>query len=129
MAFNRIYHYDQPESFANHLERFQIWLDGKGTRTAEQKRGLLLDTLDDATVESLKEWIAPATLREVTYDQIVLKLDEKITAALNWLVHYSAFVRRTQRKEKTGTSFLRDLKKLATPCGFNTVTNLSLIHI
>ena len=84
---------------------------------------MFLDTLDDATVELLKEWIAPATLREVTYDQIFLTLDEKITPAIYWLVHYSAFVRRTQREGETGTSFMSDFKKLATTCGFNTATN------
>ena len=59
--FNRTYHHDQPESFAIYLERFQIWLDGKGTTTEDQKRGLILDTLDDGAITALKVWIAPCT--------------------------------------------------------------------
>ena len=121
MSFSRTYHHDQPESFANHLERFQIWLDGKGTITEDQKRGLFLDTLDDGAITALKSWIAPRTLREVTYSQIIIKMDE-ITPAINWLVHYSALVRRLQKDGESGAKFMSELKTLAASCGFGDAT-------
>ena len=118
MAFSRVYRHDKPETWAEHLERFQVWLDGRGTTTDDQKRRLFLDTLDDDTVKNLKKWIAPRTLREVTYEKIILKLDEKIVPSINWLVHYSAFVRRKQKDGELGTEFMSDLNTLASPCGF-----------
>jgi len=104
------------------LERFQFWLDGGGTTTDDQKRGLFLDTLDD-TKKSQEMAIAPRTLRETTYEQIILKLNEKIAPSINWLVHYSAFVRRKQKDGELGTEFMSDLNTLAAPCGFGAATS------
>ena len=38
--------------------------------------------------------------------------------SINWLVYYSAFVRRTQKEGEPGTEFMSSLKTLAAPCGF-----------
>jgi len=93
----RTYAHGKPETWATHLERFEIWVDGRGITSDEQKRGLLLDTLDDTTIRNLKTWVAPRRICECTYEQIVLKLDEKITPTINWLVRYATLTRRTQR--------------------------------
>jgi len=50
----RTYQHNKPETWANHLERFEFWLDGKGVTTDDQKHGLLLDTLDDATIRNTR---------------------------------------------------------------------------
>ena len=114
----RIYQHNKPESWATHLERFQIWLDGRGVTTDEQKRGLLLNTLDDTTIRNLKNWIQPATLRTMRYEDIVLKLDAKITPTINWFVQYSKLIHRTQQPGESGADFMASIKELAESCNF-----------
>jgi len=119
----RTYRHNKPETWANHQERFEIWLDGKGVTTDDQKRGLLLDALDYATICNLKNWISPRTLKESTYQQLVLKLDEKITPSINWLVHFSTLTRRVQKPNESAAEFMAEVKLLADGCGFTSATS------
>ena len=113
------YTFDKPEALEEHLDDFEFFCDSKGAITADQKRGMLMETLDQPTKRSLRDWLAPTlTLRTATYGQIVAKLREKIQPSVNKFVAWANFTRRKQQDGETGAAFHADLRRLATPCGF-----------
>ena len=83
MANFRVFNFNQPETWATFLEDFQFWIDGQGSTTDAQKRGLLMESLDADTKRNLKKWIAPRQLRAVSYDELVIVLDREITPKIN----------------------------------------------
>ena len=113
------YQYDNPASLEDHIDDFDFHCDAKGTITADQKRGMFMETLDNPTKRSLREWLAPTlTPRTASYEQIVAKLREKIKPSVNNFVAWANFTRRKQQPGETGAAFHADLKRLAAPCGF-----------
>jgi len=118
MANFRVFNFNQPETWATFLEDFQFWIDGKGSTTDAQKRGLLMESLDADTKRNLKKWIAPRQLRAVPNDELVIILDREITPKINWLVNYSLFHKRVQNEGETGANFLSAINILAEACGF-----------
>ncbi|KAJ8895647.1 hypothetical protein PR048_000983 [Dryococelus australis] len=90
------YDHSHPKSWAEHLERFHFWLDLKGQITNDQKRGLLIDMLDDHSIHDLKDWITHETLRDRTYIELINVLNKNIVPTLNPMVCCSQYVNRRQ---------------------------------
>lgn len=114
----RKYQYNKPETWVEHLDNFENHCDSRGTLTDDQKRGLLLETLDDTTKRNLKEWFNVTSLRTKTYEAIKEKLNEKIAPAVNRIVRWAEFKGRTQKLGEPAADFMAELKRLATFCDF-----------
>jgi len=88
-----------------------------------------METLDQPTKRSLKDWLAPTlTPRTATFDQIVAKLRQHIQPSVNRFVAWANFTRRKQLDGESGAAFYADLKRLAASCGFEGVESKLILY-
>jgi len=128
MSSFRVYQYNRPETWTEHYEDFESWIDGKGAISPIQKRGLFLDTIDATTKRNLKKWMNVQPLRgDITYQQIVDTLDQHIVPSVNKLVAYSTFINRKQQPSERAATFMAALETLSEPCGFGAAAQVCIL--
>ncbi|KAJ8892959.1 hypothetical protein PR048_005540 [Dryococelus australis] len=103
------YDHSCPKTWAEHLERFQFWLDSKGQITDDQKQGLLIEMWDNHTIRDLKDWITPKTLQDRTYIEV---LNKNIIRTINPTVCYNKLVNRRQFPSEKAV-YMSELRQLA----------------
>ncbi|KAJ8884734.1 hypothetical protein PR048_010930 [Dryococelus australis] len=122
------YDNSRPETWAEHLERFQFWLDSKGQITDDHKRGLLIEMLDDHTTRDLKDWITTNTLRDCTYIELVNILNKNIVPPINPMVCYNTFINRRQLPGEKAVVYMSKLWRLASSCNFEGMTATIVLY-
>ncbi|KAJ8889929.1 hypothetical protein PR048_009434 [Dryococelus australis] len=122
------YDHSRPENWAEHLERFQFWLDSKGQITDDQKLGLLIEMLDDFTIRDLKDWITPNTLQERTYIELINVLNKNIVPMINPMVWYNKFVNGRQLPGEKAVVYTSELWRLASSCNFEGMTATIVLY-
>ena len=102
-----------PETWASFIRRFKFHVDSKGNISNEQKRGMLLDALDDRTVDRLDQWMSPIGLSTATYAALLATLEARMTHTVNSTIQYVNFINRKQLPGESHATFSEDLSRLA----------------
>lgn len=107
----------KPEDWDRFLRRFQITIDGKGNIPDSQKRGMLLNALDDRTLDRLEKWLEPVPLESASYSAALAILKEHLQTKTNNTVKYVEFTGRHQLSGESAATYMEELSRIVPHLG------------
>lgn len=118
------------ESFQQYVERYENFCVIKGITDGNIKKRTFLNAIGASLYEKSKCLLAPKTLDESAFKDIVKVLAENISPTINKLVSQHRLLNRVQGNESI-SSFVSDLQRLIVDCKFDcecgkSVSNLLL---
>ena len=99
----RRYDSTKPTTWTSFFRRIKNTIAAKGAIPDNQKKGIILEALDDATLDRLERWLEPISTEAASYNDILESLGFNIKSQVNLTVQYITF---TGRKQQTGESAL-----------------------
>lgn len=108
-----------PEKWGNFFRRIRQHVASKGNISDEQKKGIILDALDDPTLDRLERWLEPITLEAAAYFDVVDSLEFNLRHQVNCTVQYIQFTQRKQQPGESALAYSEALSVLAATMGFD----------
>lgn len=112
------------KSWLNYQERLEFYFEANGIDSDVTKRAILLSQIGEATYELLRSLVAPVTPRDLSYAEIVERLNNHFNPAPNQIVERYNFNRRVQNEGESIADFVADLRKLSQHCNFLELENM-----
>lgn len=121
MATGGTLRYDstRPETWPSFLRRIKNHVASKGAISDSQKRGILLDALDDATLDRLDRWLEPLTTDTSGYEHVLESLVNNMGTPVNPTAQYIRFVERRQQAGESVLAYHEALSVLVATIGFD----------
>lgn len=119
-AFGNIefFNVSEPRSFESYVERMDFFFTANSITDSDKKKATFLSLCGPNTYEIIRSLVAPAKVSEKTYDEIITELKKHFSPKTSEIVCRFKFYRRNQQTGETISVYLKELRKLAEPCGF-----------
>ena len=119
-----------PASWPSFFRRIKNHIASKGNIADNQRKSIMLDALDDATLDRLERWLEPVTLDAATYALVEDSLKTNMTSSVNSTVQYIHFTARKQQPGESAPAFAEALSVLAAQLGVaeRSVRDLLCMH-
>ena len=118
MAATNRYDSAHPETWSSFFRRVKNFIASKGEVSDGQKKGIILDALDDKTLDRLERWLEPLTTASADYAQITGCLATNIKSVVNPTVQFIQFTARRQQTGESAAAFADALSVIASSTGF-----------
>ena len=119
-----------PETWPTFIRRFEFHISARGNITDEQRKGMLLEALDDRAVDRLQRWMSPIPLSTATYAALLATLKVKMSPNVNTTVKYGEFTTRRQQPGESAAEYCERLSFLSSLFGVEeeSVRDLLCMH-
>lgn len=103
----------------NHYrERLEFYFEANGVLNDNMKRAIFLTMVGEMTYEVIRSLCTPLSPRDITYAEIIERLDTHFNPIPNEIVQRYNFHKRYQRQEESIALFVNDLRKLSEHCNY-----------
>lgn len=102
----------------------EFYFEANGIDSDVTKRAILLSQIGAAAYELLRSLVSPLTPRDLTYNEIIERLNEHFNPVPNEIVERFNFNRRVQKFNEPIADFVADLRKLSAHCNFAELDNM-----
>ncbi|XP_072398354.1 uncharacterized protein [Diabrotica undecimpunctata] len=119
-AFGNIEQFNVGDSkgWESYVERMDFFFTANNITDPDKKKATFLSLCGPNTYEIIRSLVAPSKVSDKTYDQIIVKLKKHFSPKTSEIVCRFKFYRRNQQIGETISVYLKELQKLAEPCGF-----------
>ncbi|XP_072398178.1 uncharacterized protein [Diabrotica undecimpunctata] len=127
-AFGNIEQFNVGDSkgWESHVERMDFFFLANNITDPDKKKATFLNLCGPNTYEIIRSLVAPSKVSDKTYDQIIVELKKHFSPKTSEIVCRFKFYRRNQQTGETISVYLKELRKLAEPCGFGTSLDIML---
>ncbi|XP_072392406.1 uncharacterized protein [Diabrotica undecimpunctata] len=127
-AFENIEQFNVRDSkgWESYVERMDIFFLANNITNPDKKKATFLSLCGPNTYEIIRSLVAPSKVSDKTYDQIIVELKKHFSPKTSEIVCRFKFYRRNQQTGETISVYLKELRKLAEPCGFGTTLDIML---
>ena len=117
---------ERTEDWTSYAQRFENFLLANNVKEDEKKRHLLLAMIGGRTFKLLANLVAPKKPGEVEYTAIHQVLQDHFKPRLIKIAERFRFYKRHQQPSETVTTYLAELRRLASTCEFGEFLNEAL---
>lgn len=110
--------YKQTSSWNNYRERLEFYFEANGVLNDNIKRAIFLTMVGEETYEVIRFLFTPLAPRDVTYTEILERLDTQFNPIPNEIIQRYNFRKRYQRHDEVIVMFVTDLRKLSEHCNY-----------
>ena len=112
---------EKKEDWATYLNRLESFFTANGIADADEKRAVLLRTMGCYALKMVKGLVAPKTVGEESYDDLVMIMKNYLEVKPTEIAHRLRFYNRTRRPLESVALFHEELCRLADRCTFGDV--------
>ncbi|KAJ1528979.1 hypothetical protein ONE63_007346 [Megalurothrips usitatus] len=117
MAAPLRYDSKHPETWTSFLRRIKNYIASKGAIADGQRKGIILDALDDATLDRLDRWLVPINVDDAPFDYVMETPRVNMATPVNSTAQYIVFTARRQQSGESVLAFHEALSVLAATLG------------
>ncbi|KAG8189319.1 hypothetical protein JTE90_021826 [Oedothorax gibbosus] len=116
--FGKLAEYDQAvETWSEYVERVNYFFDANDVKD-EKKASIFLTIVGPAVYKLLRSLVAPATVKEKTFTQIIDVLNTHYSPAPSEIVERFRFNSRARQAGESVATFVSELRRLSEVCNF-----------
>ncbi|KAG8174283.1 hypothetical protein JTE90_020770 [Oedothorax gibbosus] len=116
--FGKLAEYDQAvETWSEYVERVNCFFDANDVKD-EKKASIFLTIVGPAVYKLLRSLVAPATVKEKTFTQIIDVLNTHYSPAPSEIVERFRFNSRVRQAGESVATFVSELRRLSEFCNF-----------
>lgn len=111
------------EDWESYVERVDLYIVANGITNAEKKRAVLLTVCGAKTYHIIRDLVAPSKPTDLTYDEIVARVNEHYNPKPVVTVERFKFHSRSRQAGESIATFVAALRHLAIHCEFGETLN------
>src|SRR5690606_31536162 len=113
------------EDWNVYVEQLEFYFKANRVTSSEEKKNILLSVCGAETFAKIRTLVAPSTLNDCSYEDILSKAASHYVPTKNFLAARCTFRRRMKADNENFTQYLADLKRLAQACKFENEETLN----
>ncbi|XP_055850659.1 uncharacterized protein K02A2.6-like [Episyrphus balteatus] len=117
-TFGKLEQFQPSMAWNNYKERMEFYFEANGISNDGSMRAIFLSCVGESTYEIIRSLLTPLSPKDVSFQEIVEKLDDHFHPKPNEIVQRFTFHQRVQKNGESIADFVKDLRKLSEHCDF-----------